>query len=239
MPFTVFATGDTISSSEFNDNYYHYGQDDLLPRGGVSLEATTSVYDLGSGTYRWKSIYANNLTIIGSLTGSWQRISTVDVSTPVSRIELFGLNGDVDDHYMILADFEFSSPAADTYLLMSLNSNSEIAYYSRGYVVDALAVSVFNYTGSGIYVANIGTIETGTAVIHSRISLFSKTGYNKMAVLETGELQGSTNGSQYIHRKFGAVMNTTTSDTLTTIQFYCDTTTGEFTRGHVEIWAKR
>lgn len=72
MSFTIITNSTTISATELNNNFYHIGQGDLLPMGGVSLTAETSQHDLGSSGNRWRSIYVNEIE------------STITVSAPMT-----------------------------------------------------------------------------------------------------------------------------------------------------------
>lgn len=68
MSFAIITNSTTISATELNNNFYHIGQGDLLPMGGVSLTAETGQHNLGSSGNQWRSIYVNE--IAGTLTVS-------------------------------------------------------------------------------------------------------------------------------------------------------------------------
>lgn len=72
MSFTIITNSTTISATELNNNFYHIGQGDLLPMGGVSLTAETGQHDLGSSGNKWRSIYVNEIA------------STLTVSAPMT-----------------------------------------------------------------------------------------------------------------------------------------------------------
>lgn len=81
MAFTILTNGTTISASVLNDNFYHIGQGDLLPRGGVSLTAETGQHDLGSSGNKWRSIYVNELASTCTVSGPVTFNGTVTFNT--------------------------------------------------------------------------------------------------------------------------------------------------------------
>ena len=81
MAFTILTNGTTISASVLNDNFYHIGQGDLLPRGGVSLTAETGQHDLGSSGNKWRSIYINELHTTCTVSGPMTFAGPVDTQS--------------------------------------------------------------------------------------------------------------------------------------------------------------
>ncbi|MDY6888129.1 MAG: hypothetical protein SVV88_10915, partial [Pseudomonadota bacterium] len=61
MSLTTFVSSTLTDAIEINDNFKHVGQGNLLPMGGSGLDNTTSVYDLGSSTYKWNNLFVNNI----------------------------------------------------------------------------------------------------------------------------------------------------------------------------------
>ncbi len=105
MPtFTVFQPYHIIEASQFNDNFSIIGEGDWLPRGGTILDPSTSIYDLGSTSYRWNNLFVNTLNIMGNNNeGYWNLVAEVKVTSPTSRIDITGLNHKL---YWIIAELK-------------------------------------------------------------------------------------------------------------------------------------
>lgn len=61
MAWTTLANGTIADASEVDNNFYHVRQGSLVPLGSASMVGTSGVYDIGSATYKWKSLYVTEI----------------------------------------------------------------------------------------------------------------------------------------------------------------------------------
>lgn len=61
MTWVTLVDGTTADADEVMNNFYHVAQGDVLPRGGSTFAATSGTYDLGSTSYMWRRLYANEI----------------------------------------------------------------------------------------------------------------------------------------------------------------------------------
>ena len=129
MSFTRFLENHTITASEMNNNFYHCSQGDWLPMGGTDLNYTSGVYDLGSDTYKWDQVYLQNINISGDLKNTWNFLTSYEinaVNTYTARIEFTGLNGDIDQIYLLKGNFVVTSTG--DWCQMRINGDSSSSY---------------------------------------------------------------------------------------------------------------
>jgi len=122
---------------EMNYNFYHVAQGSVLPRGGTSLVPTDSVYNVGSSTYPWDSVYVNSVhcNSITSYTGTnllWTKLteiyfSTGNATTTGIRASISGLNGDNYCELQIIA--RLNADTTQTAMRMYFNGDSDSAKY--------------------------------------------------------------------------------------------------------------
>ena len=239
MAWTTLQKFHTITAAEINNNFYHVGQGDLLPRGNAALEATTGVYDLGSSNYEWANVYATNLNFDGEMQLTFNKIAEISVAaagSATARLEFTGLNGDTDEIYEIRARFVYTNTATAYNIFANPNGDSTTNNYGYqyidGYSITVSAVRALSIGGFMVGVAN--SLTAGTHLCHSEVLMYAKTGYVRTALATMSYDINGTTVKRLIYT--GAVWNDTTS-TITTlvinsvIKFIAGTT--------VELWALR
>ena len=104
MAFTIFTDSTTADANQVMANFTHIAKGDRLPRGGTSLDATTSTYNLGSSTYYWSTVFCDTLDYSGTLTTNkmWMLLADVMLTAGSTRVEISGLNGDMEGAYKIV-----------------------------------------------------------------------------------------------------------------------------------------
>ena len=233
MSFTILQKNATITATDVNNNFYHIGQGNMMPHGGLSLDETTSAYNLGSDQYRWNNANINNIYAdtanISLINGHYYLLDsyTIDtLHTATSRIE-FDTSG---YNYRFL---EFSIYIVDcstnAYLYPSGDSSASFGtvyvYYSdTGYYIGTITSFIICPTG-----------ETSTAnCSYSRII------YQKVVTIsgDSGDgisLSRCVTGCSdpYARQYFILCGNANTSlNTTTSLVF-----TGEFNTGaSIKIW---
>lgn len=123
MPFTTFAFNTTISSSEMNDNFFHIAQGHFLPMAGTNLSVTATEPDLGSQSYRWRTMHYSG-SIISDSGDLWRLVTKFDISTNTT-VDVTGLNGDRDKEYKIITN---SGWGADLQMYINVTDGS-ITFY--------------------------------------------------------------------------------------------------------------
>lgn len=237
MPFTIFQKYRKIDATEMNDNFYHCFQGDWLPRGGVSLTATTGVYDLGSDVYRWNNVYVQNLEITGELPRCFNLIDETTLTDTATTIDITGLNGDTDEIYIIQYRITHDNiPASATQLRLGLNEDSATNYgYQRlranGAVIDASRSTLQN----AMNLALMRTFTSTTYFTSGEIILFSKSGNERVAISDCA--RGISDDYMEGIRLGGSVWDNTI-DTLTSLQFYWNSGSMA-TYTNIKVWAKR
>ena len=137
MSFNIFVHSTASDATEVNDNFYHFAQEDLYPRGGVSLTTADATYNLGSSTAKWENLYFNNL-YANSISSQEDSIWSLVVdqlfegdAVGSGRIEITGLNGDVDKNYLIYIN-QLSSGTPIGTVQMYINQDSAANYSVQG-----------------------------------------------------------------------------------------------------------
>ena len=231
MAYTLLEKGHTISATDFDNNYKHVGQGDLLPRGGTLLETTDGAYDLGFESYKWNDVHVQNLEIQsgGEVQHCMNLIAETTLTATASSIEFTGLNGETDEIYEIICNLKaYATTAARLYLNEdSLTSNYGFQYiFESGAGITAARSLAYN----GIYLVVIGYDTTTALYTKAKFTTYA----NNDPKLFLGKINSNV-GDTYI-REFwqaGYVWNNT--DTLTSMKF-----TGNFDPGtNIQIWSKR
>jgi hypothetical protein len=229
MAFTIVYKGQTISATDFNDNFYHIAQGNLLPCGGNSLVATTGVYDLGSVSYNWNNVHVQNVNLNGELQGAMNLISEVTLTTTSTVIEFTGLNGETDELYEIICNIK---GYATSTVWMFPNSDSQTNNYGihyirgRSTVIDSLRDTSF----TGLWIG-LSMYDTSTSKNTKSNSIIYSNSINKTILTKMADSVGDT----YIRSNptIGQVWNN--SAILTSLKF-----TGYFDPGtNIQLWALR
>lgn len=210
MSFTVFTDGTLADANEVMDNFYWICNGDRLPRGGAGLDPTNGAYDIGSSVYYWSTVYCDALDYSGTLTSDtmWLLLSDLVMTTGSIRLEVSGLNGDLEDLYKI------SYIGADT-LLVIFNGDSSAAYQwtVRSYAQDFWKQETQNDSN---YFQMSGWL---VAPIHSELTIIPDSGYAKQVIYEW---ESGNNVSLIADDyQFGiGTVNANITGTLTSIVFY-------------------
>lgn len=128
MSFNVIFNSTVADNTEMNNNFYTAAQGNRLPRGGDTLKATDSVYDLGSSTTTWDHLYCDNLypdnitTLDKSL---WILGSEFTIAAATTLTEITGLDGDSEKQYLIVADAKLPAGASGD-LEMKIQFNTDL-----------------------------------------------------------------------------------------------------------------
>jgi len=211
MAFTIFSNSTTADANEVMGNFALIAKGDRLPRGGANLDPTTSVYNIGSSTYKWNYIYCDNLNFTGTITTdqTWTLISSQTITAPSTRIEFTGLNGDVDKMYKLI----MTNP--NVYIYITMNGVSAASSYSWDGVrySSAFDTSTSGLTG-GIYAQKefAGILN---APNYCEILISADSGYNKPVMCKFKTLFGYTLGENGF--TYGVMTDTST---ITSIQLH-------------------
>jgi len=97
-----------------NDNFLYVGQGSRFPMTsfGADMGYTTGVYDLGSSAYRWSNVYANSISVSGSISASKLMTLEADiiVSVATAKVEILGLNGDNATNFLVVVSSTDKGP---------------------------------------------------------------------------------------------------------------------------------
>ena len=225
MAFTIVYKGQTISATDFNDNFYHIAQGNLLPRGGNSLEATTGVYDLGSISYNWNNVHVQNVNLNGELQNAMNLIAEVTLTATSSVIDITGLNGEADEIYEVIVLSVLNTIGSGFFYF---NGDSATNYGFQYFL--AIATTTIEYRGviNSFY---IGYVDTATARYSKSNFIIYANSSIKLCLAKEGRANINAVIRDFV--AWGFVWNN--SATLTSMKF-----TGYFDPGtNVQIWAKR
>ena len=229
--FTVFANGDIINANQWMSNFYVVGQDHLLPRGGTSLDLTTSVYDIGSSSHGWNNVYINNLFSITSIKYFFNLVSDIELSATANRIEISNLGTASDTTYYLKCRFINETISSDDILLF-FNGDSATNYADMLILTTSGADggTIRNSATSGLY---IGECDSGTSYLSCVEGALHvhHSNYKFLSVNGTKGIGGNTITTMFVN---GGIWNNET--TVTSIQFYCASKFGIGTE--VKLWRK-
>ena len=208
MAWHNIVSSTTVDSSDMNDNFLYVGQGSRFPMTsfGADMGYTTGVYDLGSSAYRWSNVYANSISVSGSISASKLMTLEADiiVSVATAKVEILGLNGDNATNFLVVVSSTDKGP------LMCINQDSASANYGFQYLRGQSTAAT---AGRG----NTPGMELGGANGLGVMELYTKTGNERVSVTKMMERfgQASTINSIYLR---GQTWNNTTS-TITSLQF--------------------
>lgn len=224
MSFTIFTAGTKINPDEVTDNFYHIGQGNFLPRGGASLEPTTSVYDLGSSVYKFDTVHVE--TIHARQTQTFELIAEINLSTTASQIEITGLNGDTNEIYQI--QFNYIQASDNLPVYMSPNGDTTTSYSHLINQVETSSTTRYVITRG--FLVNNGNITT-TAGINNYFSmnLIAQTGRMRSGVANMNRTQDKQ--SYEVSAYFYQAVWKDTTNTITSLLFHMYTTTANFATG--------
>lgn len=222
MAYTYLQNRTKGVASQVQANFEHIGSGNLLPMGGTNLDYTTSVYDLGSDTYKWNNIYTNNITNkYNEEIHQFENIVNYILSSATSRIEFSGLNGDTDILYKINCHFilnqNISSAGAIDYINLMINNDSASNYvyeYLNCYRNNIYA-NIESYTSFFIF-RDYATISRR---VDLNILLFSKINYERAILVNA--FSGYTSGA-FVCNNIGGIWNNIIN-TITSLTFLTPT----------------
>lgn len=232
--FRVIYNSTTADAADMNDNLYWIGQGSIFPMAGSELAYTTSS-KLGSGTYRWKSIYCNTM-VAASFNPSVniRYITSAILSADASRIDITGLNGERNIYIEYCLNIQTTGTSA--YLIFNGMSGAGDYGYS---------ISRSNTATSA---SNTSRQPSASALLITYNEIITTSAFYCFGILKANFYQGYTGNKPKIHgfgiseagvdypgyqTFFYGVVNTTTS--LTSLTIYSsggDMKTGSF----VTVW---
>jgi hypothetical protein len=237
MDFSPFVYDTTITAGQMNDNMHAIGEGNLLPRGGSDLAATTSIYNLGSETYKWKDVYCGGLELSGAKNyNTWNLVAQYNIgSFGMSSIEFTGLTASA----LYRIDLYLSQSIKTNtvhYIAMIFNGDSSASYNTEFFQGNLATVGV--YAGSLTNFIHI-TRQTATAYPFC-ISEIIFSGYYNQNKCGFAQTMIQTDGgaiTDVLYNYFGWMNNT---DTITSIKFYPNNNGGDAgifsTQGSIYLW---
>jgi hypothetical protein len=224
--YTLLEKGHTISATDFDLNFKHIGQGNLEPKGGVLLENTTGVYDLGSDLFRFNNIHIQNVHLSdgGEIQKCMNLISEVTLTATASSIEFTGLNEDTDEIYEIIVNGIGYNTNSAYFAYFNGDSGSNYGYQQLT-MIDAM-LYINRGIFPGIYLGATG-FETSAALNFKFFGVFFEKYLLTKSVGNTGE--------SFLREENLFGQNWNNASTLTSMKFV-----GSFDVGtNIQIWAKR
>ena len=220
---------------DVNNNFYHVAQGTVLPRGGDLLDATTSVNDIGSATYRFKDAYVTN---INNVTGTanpdglnlmWQLVAEVYPTT--NRVAITGLNGDASGVYDIIF---YGAHDANTALscFLNVNGDSTTANYAETYFRFYTLVWAATTVARIPVITSVRQATTGSQVGMGKCTLYTKTGQIRTGIIDRAMY---CNGSSITYFEESFFRWSNTSSTITSLVFTFQTIP---TYAYIGIWRR-
>jgi len=170
--YSITANNTVPYPDEINDDFYHCAQGTVYPMDGNYLSYTTGSVNIGNSTTVWKTIYANNITntsINYTVGQTWKIAAEFIFTSTTGRVEISGLNGDVDTDYKIFV--YMNNNANSTYWLYPNGNSSYSTCYQALYSL-AGAIGAYRGSGSGI---TIGDITAARNIAFTVIDIYGKT----------------------------------------------------------------
>jgi len=230
--YFILINSTTADASDVNDNFYHIAQGSRLPMGGQSLSSTDGVYDLGSDSYRWNTLYCNNIDFDGTANGNlWVKVHEETVEN-VSDLEITGLNGDTDEMYLLYA-YATDDPAHTHVMTFNGDSTSNKGLQN---------LKVIGGSASGTAQANRSVFDflgvqssglTTTVVGFSKSIIYAKTGAERTLFTQYGSASGDSVGNGFTSL-FQCWADATTTITSIKLGIFSNT----FTSLHVILFKK-
>lgn len=216
MSFTDIANSSTTSPTDMNDNFLWVAQGSALPMAGDRMANTSATQNIGSATYKFRTLYCDNLIISSNTADAsgmnllWTKIT--EIVTTTSRIEITGLNGDSTFVYDMFSKISGPPTAAGLYLYF--NGDSSTANYYRGYHV--LTASGY-YDGAATLTMVINYINSSLGsddfVSFGKTSIYTKTGSCRKII----NSRGLASGSKVYMLLFQSALYINTTTTITSL----------------------
>lgn len=237
MAYNWIQNSQTTDAVKINANFQEVGSGSRIPSvintSGVAY--TTGVYDLGSSTYKWRALYAQDLVLSGETVASWNRIASADLSVAAQQIQITGLDGETDVEYMV--HFRLITSALTTQsIYFRMNADTGTSYGSQYTLFSSTSINTARASGTGMYVGQFTNVTTAADIIYGSMILHVKSGYARTALIQSASPCGQTYvGELYI----GAHTWNNTTSTVSSIQFDGTTSTSFGAGSHVDVYARR
>jgi hypothetical protein len=246
MGYNWIQQSTTTDAPDVNENFQQVGSGSRLPTKLTSTGAffTGSAYDLGSDTYKWKTLYCNNLSVSNVITGTWNRLSSVEIDSATNRVE-FGdtsgssaLNGDSAILYKLVCVFKTNENPVEYRLHFGTTGGvaSGTAYgYQRLIGNTATVLANRNTSKSNIFMGFSDVSVTSNNIFVEAL-IYAQTGSNRMVL---SNITDSANTGVFVNRVTdlaGSWDNST--DTMTSIVVVGTTSTAIGVGSYLELWAR-
>ena len=190
MAWHNIVSSTTVDSSDMNDNFLYVGQGSRFPMTsfGADMGYTTGVYDLGSSAFRWGTIYANSISVSGSIatdSGLMTLISEVTLSATANQVDFLNLNGDVYNTVNIFFYSNFSTGGYYFVVVAQLNlegwTSASVYGWQHLYGESTGVIALRGGAPSGLNIAGIeNTVSSGR--MFSKSALYLKTGNERSCI---------------------------------------------------------
>jgi hypothetical protein len=233
MSLTTIQNSQSADNDVMNNNFYALAQGTIYPRGGTSLDPTTTTYSLGDSTHRWSKLYANSFMTdappedSAGLKHFDYKVLSQDITT--TRIEISGINGDGIDQYLYNIFININAEAPSTWYFY-FNGVSTTTEYRYSYMYDSGGSLGFATGNSNLPILTLETTTSDTLTCFSYIKTHMKTG----AVRRVFATYGLLASDLRIYALSGLYTNT--SSTITSIVLQGSNTA---TTGHITIWRSK
>jgi hypothetical protein len=237
MAYNWIVQSTTTDATEVNANFQEVGSGSRLPTLITDTGAfnTTSVYDLGSSTYRWGTVYANNIDVSGTVSNTWNRIALSEIASATGSIEFTGLNGDTDIMYKLICRIVDGENVVLNYNMI-FNGDSSGSYGYQYLAGQSTSVFALRLTSQTAMLVGSDSSNTTPSYCFSETLLYAKTGYERLALTD---FLREGNGTYILQNFYLGQIWSDTSSTITSIKIYADTTTALGVGTYVELWARR
>ncbi len=213
MAFTIFQKYTLVDPDEVNDNFYHIGDGDLMPRGGLSLTVTDSVYDLGNADTRYSEIHVNDVNITGELSESWNLVGREVLSATAATLSISDLDGENSEFFHIIARAVCGSTSTQLLRMAVGDTTSNIitsSNYSQVGIMSTNDTTTVSYiTGTSGFILGRNDGVTTTSVIFSDAYLYAKTGQDRMLI--SNSINGADGNYGGTNRFDGSILTNTTT----------------------------
>jgi len=221
MTWHTIANGNVMDNSDFNDNMDHVFSGSRLPldSAGTAFGSTDSAFDLGSDSFRHRTLYCDNLQVDSSYTTDDKKLWILETKTELtdtaSSIEFTGLNGDGAIEYVAIG-YGIENTATNFVLNVIFNGDSAANYGSQELRGQGAGASAARNTARSSLNFMWSAATTTTNKLFSYMHMFLKTGSERNTLnLFMG---GETTYVWRIASESGIWKNT--ADTITSIKFY-------------------
>jgi hypothetical protein len=234
MAYVKVQQYNTMSSSEMNANFQYIGSGTKLPAQNQDLENTNGSLNLGSSTYRWNTLYADNSNFSGTVSNTWTRIASTTLDSESTSIEFSGLNGDTDIMYKLIAYVTgqgMSVASIENKIVLNQDSSSSYGYQEVRTVLSTLT------TAGRVTLQSFITLQlqSQNRLNFYEMLIYAKTGYERLLTLKNIEEGYNSYIDNYYMRN--AIWNNKV-DTLTSIKLY-SSGIGLGVDTHIELYARR